>query len=45
MQGGGGIVINDAMLKQAAEELAIAINESLPDPNVFFNSLQNLREK
>ena len=25
-------MINDAMLKQAAEELAIAINESLPDP-------------
>lgn len=46
MQGGGGIVINDAMLKQAAEELAIAINESLPDPKeCVFNSLQNLREK
>ena len=25
-------MINDAMLQQAAEELAIAINESLPDP-------------
>ena len=39
-------MISDAMLQQAAEELATAINESYRiRKNVFFNSLQNLREK
>ena len=28
-------MISDAILQQAAEELAIAINESLPDPKEF----------